>query len=120
MVEDVLLVVGEQVGCENIYSASRMNKAVVVFLVTESSVSRLIESGIWVKENMIQVFMFSNRRIQSLEASFRCKHGDGSYIVFASTERLRCFECGDISHKQFGCLHRAAQQVCLDTDQADT
>ena len=54
-VEDVLLAVGEQVGCENIYSASRMNKAVVVFLGTESCVSRLIESGIWVKGNMVQV-----------------------------------------------------------------
>ncbi|KAL7827793.1 hypothetical protein AOLI_G00309450 [Acnodon oligacanthus] len=179
-VEDVLLAVGEQVGCENIYSASRMNRAVVVFLVTESCVSRLTESGIWVKGNMVQVsplsapatriivsnvppfiknevllkelarfgkfasdmkmiplgcknsavrhvlsfrrqvFMFLNNREQSLEVSFRCKHGDGSYIVFASSERLRCFECGDIGHKQFGCPHKAAQQVHLDTDQADT
>ncbi|KAL7838651.1 hypothetical protein AOLI_G00270550 [Acnodon oligacanthus] len=179
-VEEVLLAVGEQVGCENIYSASRMNKAVVVFLVMESCVSRLTESGIWVKGNMVQVsplsapatriivsnvppfiknevllkelawfgkfasdmkmiplgckssavrhvlsfrrrmFMFLNNRHQSLEVSFRCKHGDGSYIVFASSERLRCFECGDIGHKQFGCPHKAAQQVHLDTDQADT
>ncbi|KAL7838606.1 hypothetical protein AOLI_G00270100 [Acnodon oligacanthus] len=37
-----------------------------------------------------QVFMFLNNRHQSLEVSFRCKHGDGSYIVFASSERLRC------------------------------
>ncbi|KAL7869626.1 hypothetical protein AOLI_G00136140 [Acnodon oligacanthus] len=64
--------------------------------------------------------MFLNNRDQSLEVSFRCKHGDGSYIVFASSERLRCFECGDIGHKQFGCPHKAAQQVHLDTDQADT
>ncbi|KAL7838604.1 hypothetical protein AOLI_G00270080 [Acnodon oligacanthus] len=156
-----------------------MNKAVVVFLV-ESCVSRLTESGIWVKGNMVQVsplsapatrvivsnvppfiknevllkelarfgkfasdmkmiplgcknsavrhvlsfrrqvFMFLNNRHQSLEVSFRCKHGDGSYIVIASSERLRCFECGDIGHKQFGCPHKAAQQVHLDTDQADT
>ncbi|KAL7838605.1 hypothetical protein AOLI_G00270090 [Acnodon oligacanthus] len=67
-----------------------------------------------------QVFMFLNNRHQSLEVSFRCKHGDGSYIVIASSERLRCFECGDIGHKQFGCPHKAAQQVHLDIDQADT
>ncbi|KAL7838613.1 hypothetical protein AOLI_G00270170 [Acnodon oligacanthus] len=179
-VEEVLLAVAEQVGCENIYSASRMNRAVVVFLVTESCVSRLTESGIWVKGNMVQVsplsapatrvivsnvppfiknevllkelarfgkfasdmkmiplgckksavrhvlsfrrqvFMFLNNRHQSLEVSFRCKHGDGSYIVFTSSERLRCFQCGDIVHKQFGCPHKAAQQVHLDTDQANT
>ncbi len=36
-VESVLLAVGEQIGCENISSASRMNKAVVVFLKEEQS-----------------------------------------------------------------------------------
>ncbi|KAI4885592.1 hypothetical protein NFI96_030074 [Prochilodus magdalenae] len=58
-----------------------------------------------------QVFMFLTRCDQHLAISFRCKHGDGSYVVFASTERLRCFECGDIGHTQFGCAHRAAQQA---------
>ncbi len=37
-VESVLLAVGEQIGCENISSASRMNKAVAVFLKEEQLV----------------------------------------------------------------------------------
>lgn len=37
-VEEVLLAAGEQVGHENILFASRMNKAVVVFLNDESRV----------------------------------------------------------------------------------
>lgn len=45
-VEDVLLDVAERVGHENIISASRMNKAVVVFLKEELLVNRLVESGI--------------------------------------------------------------------------
>ena len=47
-VEEVLLAVGEQVGAEFIHSASRMNKAVVVFMKRADLVGRLIESGIFV------------------------------------------------------------------------
>ncbi len=45
-VESVLLAVGEQIGCENLSSASRMNKAVVVLLKEEQLVAQLIESGV--------------------------------------------------------------------------
>jgi hypothetical protein len=45
-VEEVLLAVGEQVGAEFIHSASRMNKAVVVFMKRANLVGRLIASGI--------------------------------------------------------------------------
>ncbi len=45
-VKDVLLAVGEQIGYENIISASRMNKAVVVFLKTEALVKKVIENGL--------------------------------------------------------------------------
>lgn len=47
-VEDVLVTVGEQIGYGNIISASRMNKAVVIFLKDESMVSKLIEIGVWI------------------------------------------------------------------------
>lgn len=39
---EVLLAVGEQVGCENIHSDYQMNKAVVLF-------STLINSGLWIR-----------------------------------------------------------------------
>ncbi len=42
-VENVLLAMGEIVGHENIVSASRMNKAVVVFCKDEKLVNSLVE-----------------------------------------------------------------------------
>ncbi len=47
--------VGEMVGFENILSASRMNKAMVVFLKTEPLVNQLTESRIWIKEVFVPV-----------------------------------------------------------------
>lgn len=162
-VEDVLLAVGEQIGYENIVSASRMNKAVVVFLKTESLVNKVIENGLWVKEIFItvtplfapatkviisnvppfienevivrelvrfgkvvsevkavslgcknlalkhvisfrrNVFMFLNSPDKLLDVSFRVKDGDSSYMIFASTESLRCFECREYGHKRDSC-----------------
>lgn len=54
-VEDVLMAVGEEIGYENILSASRMNKAVVVFVKEEVQVSRLISNGIVVSEEFVVV-----------------------------------------------------------------
>ncbi|KAL6470681.1 hypothetical protein MHYP_G00218000 [Metynnis hypsauchen] len=52
-VEDVLLVVGETVGFDQIYSASRVSKAIVVFLREERLVNEFVESGIWVLETFV-------------------------------------------------------------------
>ena len=46
-----------------------------------------------------------------LDVTFRCKHRENSYIVFASTDTLRCFECGDIGHKKFACPHKRAKET---------
>ncbi len=54
-VEEVLLAVGEEIGYPNIVSASRMNKAVVVFVKEENQVNRLISSGIVVSGDFITV-----------------------------------------------------------------
>lgn len=54
-VEQVLLAIGEQVGHGNISYASRMNKAVVVFLKDQRDVTKLIESGVILDEEFIQV-----------------------------------------------------------------
>ncbi len=52
-VEEEPVELGEWVGFENILSASRMNKAMVVFLKTEQLVNQLTESGIWIKEMFV-------------------------------------------------------------------
>ncbi len=54
-VEDLLLIIGQKLGFENMVSASRMNKAVVVFFKCESLVNELTVSGIWVKETFVPV-----------------------------------------------------------------
>ena len=54
-VESVLLAVGEQVGYDQIHSASRMNKAVVIFLKKESLVAKAITSGIYVNNVLLPV-----------------------------------------------------------------
>lgn len=54
-VEDMLLEVAEKVGHVNIFSASQMNKAVVVFLKDEQLVHHLIESRISVSGVFVQV-----------------------------------------------------------------
>lgn len=51
-VDDVLKAVSEQVGCANLGYASRMNRAVVVFLKKEILVSKVNASGVWVKRVM--------------------------------------------------------------------
>ena len=164
-VEEVLKAVGEQVGSENLAYASRMNKAVVVFLKKESLVSKVMASGVWVKGVMVpvsllsapatrfvvsnvppfiknealvtelarfgkfasgfkpialgckdpalkhvlslrrQVFMYLRSAEQTLNVSFAVKFAESSYLVYASTDSLRCFECGDIGHKRFACPH---------------
>lgn len=163
-VEDVLLDVAERVGHENIVSASRMNKAVVVFLKEEQLVNRLVESGIVVSGAFVivqplvsptvrviisnvppfipdedlqrelsrygkfasgikmvplgckheslkhvlsfrrQVFMFLNA--PTLNVSFRCVYEGKSYMLYASTGEMRCFECGSVGHVRLLCPHR--------------
>lgn len=165
-VEDVLVAIAEQVGGENIDSASRMNKAVVVFFKKVVFAQKIIASGIWVKDVFAQVtplaapatkvtisnvppfikneaielelarfgkfastmkmiplgcsnnelkhvmsfrrytFMFLKDASRTLDVSFRVRHGERSFAVFASTGSLRCFECGDIGHQRRSCPHK--------------
>ena len=56
-----------------------------------------------------QVIMFLNCPAQTLDVSFRVKHGDGHYMVYASTGSMKCYECGDVGHKRTACPHRQAE-----------
>jgi len=163
-VEDLLVVIGEQIGFDNILSASRMNKAIVVFLKSETLVNQVTVSGLWVKETLSapatkinisnvppfvsndvimkelqrfgkiaspvkmiplgcknaalkhvlsfrrQVYMFLTSPTRTLEVSFRVNHGENMFMIYASTESLKCFECGDLGHKRLACPHRDEQR----------
>ncbi len=73
-VEDLLLIIGQKLGFENIVSASRMNKAVVVFFKSESLVNELTVSGIWVKETFVPVTPLGVRGTTAFQSciGFRC------------------------------------------------
>ncbi len=49
---------------------------------------------------------FLSSPTKTLDVSFRVTCGESSYMVYASTDNLRCFECGDIGHKRFSCPHK--------------
>lgn len=59
-VEDCLIAVGRAVGAQNILSASRMNRAVVIFLRETSMVNDLVEHGLSVKDVFVPVLPLSN------------------------------------------------------------
>lgn len=59
-VEDVFNAIGVDLGASNILSASRMNKAIVVFLKEESMVDDLVERGLSVGNVFVSVLPLSN------------------------------------------------------------
>lgn len=50
--------------------------------------------------------MFLNAISNTLEITFCIQHGDSLYVIFATTDSIRCFECGDLGHKRFTCPHK--------------
>ena len=57
-----------------------------------------------------QVHMFLICPSQTLDVSFRVRHGEGSYMVYASSGSMKCFECGDVGHRRAACPHRPAAE----------
>jgi len=54
-VEQVLLAVGQQIGYDKLVYASRMNKAVVVFLKEIGFVHQVVESGVFIRDALVCV-----------------------------------------------------------------
>lgn len=54
--------------------------------------------------------MFLSSQDRSLEVSFRVKHEDNLYMVYASTESLKCYDCGNVGHKRFSCPHKVCDE----------
>lgn len=59
--------------------------------------------------------MFLTSPTRTLEVSFRVTHGENSYMVYASTESLRCYECSNLGHKSFACPNRDDQRPSTST-----
>lgn len=59
-IENVLVAIGRELGAQNIMSASRMNKAMVVFLKEVEMVNHLVECGLTVQDVFVPVLPLSN------------------------------------------------------------
>uniref|UniRef100_A0A8C2WXR4 CCHC-type domain-containing protein n=1 Tax=Cyclopterus lumpus TaxID=8103 RepID=A0A8C2WXR4_CYCLU len=46
-----------------------------------------------------------------LDVSFRVKHGDGHYMLYATTSSIKCFKCGGARHKRDACPHSPISQI---------
>lgn len=51
------------------------------------------------------VFMFLNE--PELDVSSKVWYEGRPYMMYANTRSMKCFECGDIGHKQLACPHKA-------------
>lgn len=52
------------------------------------------------------VFMFLNSTSPTLDVSFHLKHAESLCVVFASTNNLRCFDCGDLGQMRQAYPHK--------------
>ncbi|KAK3509861.1 hypothetical protein QTP70_016398 [Hemibagrus guttatus] len=98
MVEDVLIALGEKVGFENIISASRMSRAVVVILKEQRLVSELAVNGLVVKDNYVQISPLSTPS---------AKITISNCPPFLPNEALEC------ELKRFGKMARAFKTISL-------
>ncbi len=56
------------------------------------------------------IYKFLSSPTKTLNVSFRVSHGESSYMVYASTETMQCFECRDIENKWFSCPHKVCNR----------
>lgn len=82
-VEDCCLAAGEVVGHKSIMSASKMNSVIVLFLSSVDKANELVEKGI--------------------DLSLHLKVDDFDYVIYATTEQMKRFSCGEVGHLVCAC-----------------
>ncbi|TWW77607.1 hypothetical protein D4764_12G0009970 [Takifugu flavidus] len=102
-VEEVALAVGHKIGHSSIKSAARMNRAVVLFLAKVEQVNMLVETGITVGGQFVQVHMVLNNRAEEFNYRFIVQVDDFDYTLFASSSALKCFNCNEEGHLVRAC-----------------
>ncbi len=165
-VEDCGLAVGEEIGHDNVLSASRMNGAIVVFAKTVDLANQLVQNGIVIKGiftpvlplstpskkvilsnvppfipnevlvNLLArygkivspikmipigtkspllkhvvsfrryVYMILQEHLDELDLSLNFRHEDFNYVIFVTTNNMKCFNCGGFGHLIRACPNR--------------
>lgn len=165
-VEDCGLAVGEEIGHDNVLSASRMNGAVVVFAKTVDLANQLVQNGVVIKgiftpvlplstpskkvilsnvppfipnevlANLLArhgkivspikmipigtkspllkhvvsfrryVYMILQEHLDDLDLSLNFRHEDFNYVIFVTTNNIKCFNCGGMGHLIRACPNR--------------
>ncbi|TWW81812.1 hypothetical protein D4764_01G0016270 [Takifugu flavidus] len=131
-VEEVALAVGQKIGHNSIKSAARMNRAVVLFLSKVEQVNTLVETGItvggqfvqvtpltqpvaritlsnvppFISDEFWQVHMVLNNRAEEFNYLFIVRVDDFDYTLFATSSALKCFNCNEEGHLARACLSR--------------
>ncbi|KAL2102369.1 hypothetical protein ACEWY4_001537 [Coilia grayii] len=161
-VEETSIAVGNVIGHDKIVSASRMNRAVVLFLASVDLVDKMVESGVVIEDLLIPVLPLSSpsrkvilsnvppfisndiltealsryeklvsplkmtliatkspllkhvvsfRRFayiilkdnKDIELSLNVKVDDFNYMIYVTTNTMKCFGCGQLGHLARGC-----------------
>ena len=50
-----------------------------------------------------QAYMFLDSPTQELDVSFKVKHDNSHYMIYANAGSMRCFQCGMFGHKRLAC-----------------
>ncbi|KAI2666917.1 Transposable element Tcb2 transposase [Labeo rohita] len=93
-VEECLLAVSSLIGGANIRSASRMNKAIVLFLSEIQMVDTLIESGLIIKDTFVSVLPGVNHRGQTAIDTLH-KEGKTQKVI---AKEAGCSQCSVSKH----------------------
>lgn len=91
-IEECSLAVSAVVGHENVLSASRMNNAIVLFVKT-------IELP-----NFFYMVLKDN--VEELDLTQNFRHEEFNYVIYATTNTMRCFGCSENGHCIRGCPKR--------------
>ncbi|KAG1925667.1 hypothetical protein F2P79_025374 [Pimephales promelas] len=102
-VEDCCLAAGEVVGHEHIMSASRMNSATVIFL---SSVEKA-------NERFVYMILKDD---EDLDLSLHLKVDEFDYVIYATTDKMKCFKCGEVGHLIRACPGKNQENVPATVD----
>ncbi|KAK3562046.1 hypothetical protein QTP86_025228, partial [Hemibagrus guttatus] len=69
--------------------------------------------GVYLDAEKGHVLPIYEAKENSLDISFCVKHDGRTFMIYASTGNMKCFECGDIGHKRLTCPHKGCKEEAV-------